>query len=442
MRRSWWSFVRLISLSLALLAGLSLPIPTAAQGPHVDVLTVNGVITPVVADYLAWGIRTAAQDGAVAVIIQMDTPGGLAEATWTIVRAISNAEVPVVVYVSPQGARAASAGVYITYASHVAAMAPKTRIGAATPVSIGDSGQVEELVPEMKRKVEEDAMAGLRASAQAHGRNVDWAERAVREAASATANEALDLGVVEIIADDMGDLLGQLDGRTVALASGRQVTLRTAGVAQLPRPMSFISRFLTILTDPTVAYLLLGAGLLGLWVEISHPGVSLPGLLGGVCIVLGLYGMGTLQVNWAGVLLVVFAFVLFAFDLFAPTHFVLTTGGVVALLMGSLLLLNSSEPYLRVEPWAIATLVGVVVVLVTAGLILAVRRLRRFRVSGVESLVGQVGVVRQELAPDGFVFVDGALWKAQAEDPPLPAGTPVEVLAVEGLLLRVRRHQP
>ncbi len=434
-------FVRLVPLSLVLLAALVLPVPATAQGPRVDVLTVEGVITPVVADYLAGGIRAAEQEGAAAVIIQMDTPGGLAEATWAIVRTISNAAVPVVVYVCPQGARAASAGVYITYAAHVAAMAPKTRIGAATPVSIGDGGQAGELLPEMKRKVEEDALAGLRASAQAHGRNVDWAERAVREAASATDGEARDLGVVEIIANDMGDLLRQLDGRTVALASGRQVTLRTAGAALNPRPMSFLGRFLVILTDPTVAYLLLGAGLLGLWVEISNPGVSLPGLLGGVCIVLGLYGMGTLQVNWAGVLLIVFAFVLFAFDLFTPTHFVLTTGGVVALLMGSLLLVNSSEPYLRIELWAVLALLGTVIVLMAVGIALAVRRLRQTKVSGIESLVGEVGVARQDLTPAGLVFVDGALWQAQAEDAPLPAGTQVEVLSVEGLLLRVRRYQ-
>jgi len=352
---------------------------------------------------------------------------------------ILNADVPVVVYISPRGARAASAGVYITYASHVAAMAPNTHLGAATPVAIGEGGEAVDLPDEMQRKLEEDALAGLRASAQERGRNVEWGERAIREGASATANEAVELGVVEIIADDLPDLLRQLDGRSVRLASGRTQTLQTAGATVQDRPMSFLSRFLMIITEPTVAYLLLGAGLLGLWVEITNPGISLPGVLGGVCIILGLYALGTLAVNWAGVLLIVFAFVLFTFDLFAPTHFVLTTGGVVAFVVGSLLLFNSSSPDLRIELWTIALLSGIIVLLVVVSLILALLRRHRGAVSGSESLVGMIGVVRQRLDPAGQVFVDGALWQARCEQGPLEVGTPVEIVAVDGLLVHVRR---
>jgi len=440
-KRSWRGGALLggvLFLTLAVL-GAAWPAQVHAQGSHVDILTVDGIISPVAYRYIEWGIRTAERDGASCLILVLDTPGGLTSSTEEIVRVILNADVPVVVYISPRGARAASAGVYITYASHVAAMAPNTHLGAATPVAIGEGGEAVDLPDEMQRKLEEDALAGLRASAQERGRNVEWGERAIREGASATANEAVELGVVEIIADDLPDLLRQLDGRSVRLASGRTQTLQTAGATVQDRPMSFLSRFLMIITEPTVAYLLLGAGLLGLWVEITNPGISLPGVLGGVCIILGLYALGTLAVNWAGVLLIVFAFVLFTFDLFAPTHFVLTTGGVVAFVVGSLLLFNSSSPDLRIELWTIALLSGIIVLLVVVSLILALLRRHRGAVSGSESLVGMIGVVRQRLDPAGQVFVDGALWQARCEQGPLEVGTPVEIVAVDGLLVHVRR---
>jgi membrane-bound serine protease (ClpP class) len=440
-RRGWRIGTVLSCVLLLALAALSTARPAQAQGSHVDVITVDGIISPVTSRYIEWGIRTAEEDGANCLVILLDTPGGLSSSTEEIVRFILNADVPVVVYVFPRGARAASAGVYITYASHVAAMAPNTHIGAATPVSIGENGDVQQLPPEMQRKIEEDALANLRASAQERGRNPDWAQSAVLEAASATANEAKSLGVVEILADDMNDLLRQLDGRTVTLASGRVVTLQTAGAAVYDRPMSILSRFLMIITDPTVAYLLLGAGLLGLWVEISHPGISLPGVLGGVCIILGLYALGTLSVNWAGVLLMVLAFVLFTVDLFTPTHFVLTTGGVAAFVAGSLLLFNSSTPDLRVEPWAIVVMAATMALLVVLALLLAIARRHKGAVSGREALIGMVGVVRQPLDPTGLILVDGALWRARCEEGEVEMGAQVEVVALDGLLLHVRRRQ-
>ncbi|MGB9722415.1 MAG: NfeD family protein [Chloroflexia bacterium] len=418
---------------------LAVPVPALAQGRHVDVLTVDGVINPVTAGYISWGIRTAQEDGAVCVIIRLDTPGGLMDSTNQIVQAIMNAEVPVVVYVFPRGARAASAGVYITYASHVAAMAPGTRIGAATPISINEQGEPEQVPEELQSKIEQDALAGLRASAQERGRNIEWAEKAVKEAASATASEALELGVVEIVAGNLQDLLSQLDGRQVALASGERVTLHTAGASVSELPMSFITRFLLVITDPTIAYLLLSLGLLGLWIEFSNPGVSLPGVLGGVCILLSLYALGTLPVNWAGVLLIVLGFIFFAFDIFATSHLVLTTGGIVALVAGSLLLFHSAEPYLRVEPWAIALVAGLVLLVVILILYAAVRGQRRPVVSGPEALVGMIGIARENLAPEGMIFVDGALWRARSEEGPIQAGESVEVISLEGLLLHVRR---
>ncbi len=419
--------------------GLIVPAPALAQGTHVDVLTVDGVINPVTAGYISWGIRTAQEDGAVCVIIRLDTPGGLMDSTNQIVQAILNSEVPVVVYVFPRGARAASAGVYITYASHVAAMAPGTRIGAATPISINEQGEPEKIPEELQSKIEQDALASLRASAQERGRNLEWAEKAVKEAVSATASEALEMGVVEIVANNLGDLLSQLDGRTVVLASGKKASLRTAGASVTELPMSLITRFLLVITDPTIAYLLLSLGLLGLWIEFSNPGVSLPGVLGGVCILLSLYALGTLPVNWAGVLLIVLGFIFFAFDIFTTSHLVLTTGGIVALIAGSLLLFHSAEPYLQVEPWAIALVAGLVLLTVTLILYAAIRGQRRPVVSGPEALVGMTGTVRQDLSPEGMVFVDGALWRARSEEGTIPAGEPVEVISIEGLLLHVRR---
>jgi membrane-bound serine protease (ClpP class) len=427
--------------AFGVVAALLACLPALAQGREVTVLTLDGVINPVTATYVARGIRTAAAEGAQALIIQLDTPGGLMESTEAIVRAIANAPLPVVVYVAPRGARAASAGVFITYAAHVAAMAPDTRIGAATPVAFGEEGQPVSLPPEMQRKIEEDALAALRSLAQERGRNPEWAERAVREAASATAREALDQGIVEILAEDLNDLLRQLNERRVVLASGREITLATRGASLRFLPMSALERFLLTITNPTVAYLLLSVGLLGLWVEFSQPGVSLPGVLGGVCVLLGLYALGTLPVNWAAVFLMLFAFVLFAFDIFASTHGVLTIGGMVAFIMGSLLLFHSPEPYLRVQPWAIALVAGVVLVLVVLIVRAAIRGQRRPIVSGPEALIGAVGEVREELDPEGLVFVDGALWRARSSGERIAAGRRVEVVRIEGLLLHVRPHE-
>jgi len=442
MKSKFRLLLRLGPLVLVLLAGLMLPFQAQAQvqDGHVDVIAVDGIISPVSARYIAWGIQKAQTDGANCLILVLDTPGGLSASTEEIVRDILNADIPVIVYVYPRGARAASAGVYITYASHVAAMAPNTHLGAATPVAIGEGGEAIEVPDEMQRKLEEDALAGLRASAQERGRNADWGERAIREGASATANEALELNVVEILANDLDDLLRQLDGRVVQLACGREVTLQTAGSAVQNRPMSLLSRFLMIITEPAVAYLLLGAGMLGLWVEISNPGIQLPGVLGGVCIILGLYALGTLAVNWAGVILIVFSFILFTVDIFAPTHFVLTTGGIVAFVVGSLLLFSSSAPDLRIEVWAIVVMAAVLALVAILGLVLAILRRRRGAFSGQEALVGMVGVVRQRLDPAGQVFVDGALWRAQCDQGPLEVDTPVEIVAVDGLLLHVRRR--
>lgn len=432
---------RLLGAGLGFLLAILSVFPAAGQGGEVFVLTLDGVINPVTASYLARGIATAETAGAEALIVQLDTPGGLMDSTEQMVRAIANARVPVIVYVAPRGARAASAGVYITYASHVAAMAPDTRIGAATPVAYGEQGEPVSLPEAMQRKIEQDALAALRSLAQERGRNLEWAERAVREAASATAREAVEQRIVEILAEDLSDLLRQLDGRVVALASGNIVTLRTVHASVRFLPMRPLERFLLTITNPTVAYLLLSIGLLGLWIEFSQPGVSLPGVLGGVCVLLGLYALGTLPVNWAAVFLMLLAFIFFAFDIFASTHGVLTIGGLVSFIMGSLLLFQSPEPYLRVQPWAIALVAAIVLAVAVLIVRAAVRGQRRPVVSGPEALIGMVGEARQDLDPEGLVFVDGALWRARSVAGRIEAGRAVEVVRIEGLLLHVRPHE-
>ncbi len=432
---------QIIALSLLLgSALLAMPAPlAAAAGAHVDVLTVAETITPVTADYIAWGVGEAQGDGAAALVILLDTPGGLLDSTWKIVGTILNAEVPVIVYVYPHGARAASAGLYIAYAAHVAAMALGTRIGAATPVAFEESGMPVEIPDEMQRKLEEDALAGLRASAQQRGRNIEWAERAVREGVSATADEAVTMGVVDLLAADLDDLLQRVDGWTVQVTPGQSVQLNTAGAARRDLQMPLGLRLLSILTIPTVAYILFIGGLVGLWVEFSHPGVSIPGVLGVVSLLLGLYGLSILPVNWAGIVLVVLAFGFFVAEIYSPSYFILTTGGIVALVAGSLLLFSSPDPSLRVDPWVIVLVAGVVAVAVVLILIAVIRGQRRPVVSGAESLVGIRGVARQPLDPAGLVFADGALWRAQVVDGPIAEGEEVEVVAVEGLLLHVRR---
>lgn len=427
-----------------LLLGLLILFPgvISAQDRHVDVLTVDGaVINPVVSGYIARGIRQAEQGGAECLILELDTPGGLMDSTEQIIRDISNAGVPVVVYVAPWSARAASAGVYITYASHVAAMAPATHIGAATPVAMGSEGEMVDMPDEMQRKVEEDALGNLRAMAKLRGRNWEWAEKAVTEGDVLDDEEALAQQVVEIRAVDLADLLQQLDGRTVTLASGQSVTLRTAGAEVRRLPMSGLERFFQVITNPTVAYLLLSLGMLGLWIEFSQPGVQLPGVLGAVCILLALYSLGTLPVNWAGAFLILFAFILFAFDLFAASHLVLTTGGVVAFVTGSLLLFHSPDPYLRVPPLAIGLVAGSIAVLVVLIMGAVVRGQRRPVVSGTATLIGMTAKVRRPLEPTGMVFVDGALWQARADGGQIGVGEEVEVVGIEGLCLHVRRRK-
>jgi membrane-bound serine protease (ClpP class) len=434
-----WLALACLALGLGLMLAEAQPAAgqSAADRPGVAVLTVNGAITPVVADYVKRGIDEAERTGASAVVIQLDTPGGLDTAMRAIIQRILGSTVPVIVYVSPGGARAASAGAFISYAAHVAAMAPSTTIGSASPVSIGAGGQVEQQSEVMTNKVTNDAVSYIRGLAERRGRNADWAEQAVRQAANLPASEALRLGVVDLVATDLDDLLRQAHGRTVALASG-PATVQVQDAAQQPVAPTWIEGFLQLIADPTIAYLLLSLGLLALYAEFSNPGAILPGVAGAILVLLALFGLGSLPVNWAGALLMILAFVLFALDLFAPTHGVLTIGGVIAFALGSILLLNTQgNPAFEVVPGAIAAVVLSLAAFATFISLTALRDRHRQAMMGREGLVGATAVARSRLAPQGMVFVQGELWRATSQGGPVEPGQAVRVMGMRGLALDV-----
>ncbi|HNS50087.1 MAG TPA: nodulation protein NfeD [Anaerolineae bacterium] len=410
--------------------------PLSALGQearHVDVLQIDGAVTPIMLSYIERGIRSAGEGGAEALIIQLNTPGGGIDLMSKIVQALLASDVPVVVYVYPSGAYAASAGTLITLAGHVAAMAPGTTIGAASPV--GSEG--EDLGETMEAKIKEDMSAQARALTKRRGEKaVAWAESAIREAKAATAEEALDLGVIDFIAQDLDELLPKLDGFTVTV-NGREVVLDTGGAAVQDVPMSFAERLLHTVTNPTVAYILLTLGINAILYELSSPGGYAAGIVGIICLVLAFYALGMLPVNYAGLLFIGLAFVLFIVDIKAPTHGALTVGGIASLAAGGLILFNS--PLYRVSVAVIAgvaTATGLFFAFVVAK---AVRAQRNPITTGREALSSQAAEAQTPLDPEGTVFLKGELWDAIAEDGPIEKGARVEVVAVEGFRLRVRR---
>jgi membrane-bound serine protease (ClpP class) len=426
------------TVSLAGRLALALALLAVAAGPAgaatVSTLELDGVIGPVTVRQVAGAIEQARKDGAAALVILLDTPGGLERSMRSIVRDMLSAPLPIVVYVSPTGARAGSAGVFITLAAHVAAMAPATNIGAAHPVAVG-GGQADK---EAMKKVENDAAAFIRSIALERGRNVDWAEKAVRQSVSATEREALKLGIIDLIAESLPDLLAKIDGRQVKTPAG-PVTLQTKGATVKPIEVGWRDRFLALITDPNVAYILLMLGMLGLFFELANPGVILPGVIGGIALILAFYAFQTLPINWAGLLLILFGIVLLLAEIKVVSHGVLTIGGVIAILLGSVMLVNTPELPLRVS-WGVivpvvATTAGVFVFLVSAGLRAQLQR----PATGSEGLLGAVAVVRTPLDPEGQVFVDGALWRAVSDAGRVEEGERVRVVGVDSLTLRVTR---
>jgi membrane-bound serine protease (ClpP class) len=436
-----------------MLAALVPAAPARAAGPHVLVATLKGVINPITDSYISKAVDRAAAGGASTLIIQMDTPGGLDTSMRAIIKKILAAPMPIVVFVSPSGARAASAGLYITEAADIAVMAPGTNIGSAHPVSIGGSNPAASpaaspsasggtsTVPDIEsQKIENDAAAYIRALATLHHRNADWAEKAVRQSINAPADDAVTLGVVDFESRDLDTLLQDLDGRVVD-KGGHTYTLQTARAGIERYDMSGFDQFLQAVADPNLVYLLFLLAIIGIGFWVTHPGMFLPGVIGVIAGVLAALSLFDLPINIAGVLLILIAVVLFVIDLKAVTHGVLTTGGIVAMTLGGLLLINTS---FLAEGVNIPLLI--ITVLVIAGIFLFILRKlvearRRPYEAGEESMIGSLGTVREPLNPSGMVFTNGALWQATSTGGLVEPGTQVRVVAVDGLRLRVEPVQ-
>jgi membrane-bound serine protease (ClpP class) len=423
-----WLFFLLLPLVWLAGGGLS----ALAQTRAVYVLPAVGSINPGLAEFIIEGIHTAEQEKAHALVIELDTPGGLDTSMRAINQAIINAKVPVIVYVSPKGARAASAGMFITMAADVAAMAPGTNIGAAHPVSVG-VGKMDKV---MGKKVENDAAAYARSLAEERGRNAEWAEKAVRQSVSIDAKQAQKLKVVELVADNLEDLLQQLNGREVKVDK-EKVALKTLGVPVKNVQESLRTRILKTIADPNIAFILMMIGLAGLYFELAHPGAVLPGVVGALSLLLAFYAFQTLPVNFIGLLLIILAFILFFLEIYVTSFGLLSVGGIAALLLGSLMLYRTEEIGMGIA-WSVL----IPTVLVISGFFLAVAglvvrsQLRRV-LTGKPAMVGERGVAYTDLKPQGQVFVHGEYWLAESETP-VAAGDTVEVVEVVNLKLIVR----
>ncbi len=421
--------IRVFSLVILILGALSLGMANAAS-PAIHVLEVDGIIVPVVADFIDQGITEAEDRRAAAIVIQLNTPGGLLAPTERIVDRILEARVPVVVYVDRW---AGSAGTFITLASHIAAMAPGSRIGAATPVAMG-----EEMPEEVKRKITEDVAARVRSIAEMRGRDPEQAELTVREGKSFTDREALEANLIDLRADSLEDLISQLDGMTVTIRR-EEIILNTEGYVVDEIEMTLIQRFLHAISDPNIALILLSIGSLGLILELYSPGTIFPGVIGAISLLLAFYSLAVLDAYWAGVILILLAFALFATEVFVTSGGLLTAGGLGSLIFGSLILFGGRAPGIHIDWWLIA----VVAVIIGAFFIFVVqavvRTQRRKQPTGQEGLIGMAAEVKIALNPRGTVYVHGELWEAILDEGRADPGEEVTITDVRGLKLRVTK---
>ena len=442
---AWFTISLLVLLVLSGLTGLALSAdrpttegsaPTATLPappvPTVMLIKIDDPITPMIAEFIMKSIDKAVKQNAEALIIEMDTPGGLVESTREIIKKMLASEVPTVVYVAPNGSRAASAGVFITLTANIAAMAPNTRMGSASPVQM--EGKMDET---MAKKVTSDLAAMIRGIAEKRGRNATWAEDAVRKSISATETEALKLGVIDLIAPDIATLLKKIHGRTVDVALGKR-TLNTADAVVKEHAMGFRYKLLGIISNPNIAYILMILGFYGLYFELSNPGAIFPGVAGAICLILAFYALQTLPINYAGLMLIILAIGLFIAEAFIASHGVLGVGGAVAMLFGSLMLIDSPEPSLQISWAVILPVVAASSLLFIVTVTVAVRAHRGRVDTGKEGLIGMHAEAKTEIGEDGQVFLRGEYWNAQSDDH-IAKGEKVMVVAVDGLRLKVRK---
>ena len=396
---------------------------------EVTIIELEGPINPGAAAFLTRGLEDAEKSGSELVIIRLDTPGGLVPSMRMMVKGIMNSPVPVVVYVAPKGAGAASAGVMITVSAHVAAMAPGTNIGAAHPVGAGG----KDIDKDMSEKVVNDMASYGRGIAQDKGKNAEWVEKAIRESVSITAEEAVEKKVVDLVAADIDELLKLLDGREIQLKQGK-VTLKTKDLAKLYHKPGFRDTVLRIIGDPNIAYILMMIGLAGLYFELAHPGAVFPGVIGAISLILAFYSFQTLPVNYAGLLLIALAVIFFIAEIKVASYGILSLGGIVSLTLGSIMLFEDVGVSLRLMAPTIVLIGGFFVIVST----LAFRAYRSKPQSGMEGLIGEVGIVQKPIDPEGLVFVHGEYWRATSSEK-LEPGEMVAVEEVTGLLLKVRK---
>lgn len=407
--------------------------PASPAAPEIDILTIDGAIQPITAQVIVRAIDGAEKHDREMLIIRLDTPGGLDTSMREIIKRILVSRVPVVVYVAPSGSRAASAGTFIAMAAHVAAMSPGTSIGAASPVNLG--GGIADTT--MAHKVRNDAISYIRSLAAQRGRNVEWAEKAVREGGSLPESDALKMNVVDLVARDDDDLLRQLDGRKVTIG-GETRTLHTQNAVRHAFTMSWRQGLLSKIVDPNVAYILFMLGFYGLIFELSSPGSILPGVVGGICILLAFLAFQTIPINMTGLALILFAMTLFIVDLKVQSHGILTAGGIVSLVLGSLLLIGGDAGMARISYSVIGTVVVATVVFFVFVLGAAFRAQRRKPMTGREGLIGERGTALTDLEPGGRVFVHGEYWEAESSEH-IERGSAVVVDQVDGMRLRVHK---
>jgi len=407
----------------------------SANNRRVDLLTIDGPIGPITARIIEQAINSAVEDSSEALVIELNTPGGLDESTRLITKQILNAEVPVIVYVAPSGSRAASAGVFITLSAHIAAMAPGTNIGAAPPVSIG--GQIDSI---MQDKVTNDAVAYIKSIANKRGRNSEWAEKAVRQSVSVTEYEALEGNVIDLVADNLRELLDRIDGRKVDLPSGERV-LSTENAEIRRVEIGWRDKILEVISNPTIAYILFTIGMWGLFFELSNPGAIFPGIVGGICLILAFFAFQTLPINYAGVLLIILAIILFIAEINVVSHGALTIGGIISMVLGSLMLINSPMPYMRVSLVVILTVVIGTALFFLFAIGFGLKAQRKKVTTGDKGMIGEIGVARTDIKPEGYVFIHGETWKAECDPQTgdIEKGEKVKVVGIEKLILKVTK---